>query len=1213
MTRFLTITGLAVLMLAASVGAGVLTVYLIRDYNPGYEFLFKRVPTLLEKGAPVATGDIFTLSYLGVILLVGFAYVALLYFKDGRGVGPWWGTFLGTLRTAVFAVLGFVFLLPALQKNDTTIIRSKGVLLFDTSTSMIDTRDEVPEGDKDPSKLPTRQDKVLELLKTEAAFRLTDRSIASLKDKGVPDGVRKKLDEIRQTDDPKEKNKKKDVEFDSRETFAHELAKALSKDEMAQFQEVILDHVKQGDGPFLRKLTDNNKITVYRFGSALDEGFLQLDGGRFFSKDEWEEYARHPEKRKDLPAPGAMPNEFWSAFLKPTGHMIPPEDWTDQRTKHLLSQRPRDPMKPNVDWTDGDKTRFTELAVYNARAFDRAIFDGTNVYQSLADTLAREKNNLTRGIVLVSDGRSHLGSPELIDEIRRRAKEKEIPIFVIGVGSVRQEARWEVVDLRHPKQIQPDDPFRLVAEVKGDNLPGESFPIKLEITKVKITPEEKGPDGKVITPKKETKLPMSVVEQRPPKKKIEGETPKESDKEPPLEEVVIGDSIIITPVDETAFDTGPRPRAAVEFPLEPGIIIRAAAKLGPEDLRKVLPSVAAGKDEKVLQALIERDVTLSLAALAAKGKGEVAALEALSKFAKIKKWGLGETKQDEEYRFKVYIPDKHKLDRTEGRAHLERTGGMRVLKKPLSVLVFTSSTSKDYEFLRELLIRETQKDLARVTVVLQPVNRDDTSHPPGTVQGLPEKRFRAEFPSLYRPDVPITEPESEEAINDLASYDVIVALDPDWTRIRDVTGQNIARWVENGGGLVVVGSTRYTKRLSRPGDYKAKLQPIIDVLPVVLKDVDALEFDRKPDQPWNLKFESGAGADMEFLNLGDESAKGGLFEDLWEKHVFPRGGDSESGYRTGFYSFYPVKKVIPGSRILARFGDPKAKTDDGDPMPYLVVSDPSSPKRVVWIGSSETWRLRQGKEAYHERFWTKLLRYAGARTQGKINKQLTMELGGPYKTDQFIQVDAKAQGPDGKAYTGDWLNLVIKPRGVGLAIEKQLRKRSGTDIYSDQFRLDKPGTYDVELTVPDRPGLTENGTLDVRESNPEKDDTRPDFETLYKLASDAEDVKLRMKSGDYEGLLRALSRPKTAGEAEKPKGTEKEKPRLFFNLDNAGLIPDCIDKDETVQTSRGKPEDLWDTGWWPASDGKPILSKVLIVVVGLLSLEWLIRKLLRLA
>ena len=36
-------------------------------------------------------------------------------------------------------------------------------------------------------------------------------------------------------------------------------------------------------------------------------------------------------------------------------------------------------------------------------------------------------------------------------------------------------------------------------------------------------------------------------------------------------------------------------------------------------------------------------------------------------------------------------------------------------------------------------------------------------------------------------------------------------------------------------------------------------------------------------------------------------------------------------------------------------------------------------------------------------------------------------------------------------------------------------------------------------------------------------------------------------------------------------------------------------------------------GFWNARDGKPIISTILLLVVGLLSMEWLIRKLLRLA
>ncbi len=343
--------------------------------------------------------------------------------------------------------------------------------------------------------------------------------------------------------------------------------------------------------------------------------------------------------------------------------------------------------------------------------------------------------------------------------------------------------------------------------------------------------------------------------------------------------------------------------------------------------------------------------------------------------------------------------------------------------------------------------------------------------------------------------------------------------------------------------------------------------------------------------------------------------------------MYGRSLDPDRKYQNGFYSYYPVKKATPGSQVLATFGDPKAKTDDLLPMPYFVITDSRSPKRVVWIGSTETWRLRQAKEAYHERFWTKLLRYAGARTQGKINKQLVLELGGPYKTDNVIQVEAKAMGSDGTPVTTGELQLTLKPRGLPggkVELEHKLKPKTGTDVFSVQFRIPVPGTFDVELTMPERPGLAETGTLVIESSNLEKDDTRPDFETLYKLASDLEDVKNRFAGHekDYDELLKRLARPKVEGESEKAKTLDKEKPRLFFDLNNGELIPNCIDKDESVQTSRGKPEDIWDKpmftipefnflGKWPM--GPIPVAWILVVVVGLLSMEWLIRKLLRLA
>ena len=76
----------------------------------------------------------------------------------------------------------------------------------------------------------------------------------------------------------------------------------------------------------------------------------------------------------------------------------------------------------------------------------------------------------------------------------------------------------------------------------------------------------------------------------------------------------------------------------------------------------------------------------------------------------------------------------------------------------------------------------------------------------------------------------------------------------------------------------------------------------------------------------------------------------------------------------------------------------------------------------------------------------------------------------------------------------------------------------------------------------------------------------------------------------------------------------------MFDLKSAELIPECMVTRQNVSRNRGPVEDLWDGGWtmWTENAGsaneQPVkFSYVLAAVVALLSIEWLTRKLLRLA
>jgi hypothetical protein len=76
--------------------------------------------------------------------------------------------------------------------------------------------------------------------------------------------------------------------------------------------------------------------------------------------------------------------------------------------------------------------------------------------------------------------------------------------------------------------------------------------------------------------------------------------------------------------------------------------------------------------------------------------------------------------------------------------------------------------------------------------------------------------------------------------------------------------------------------------------------------------------------------------------------------------------------------------------------------------------------------------------------------------------------------------------------------------------------------------------------------------------------------------------------------------------------------RLFFDLAAAPWIGECLESNNTPFRTEGKVSDIWDKGWTVFADlqhpdraaGPPW---ALVLLVTLLSAEWLTRKLLKLA
>jgi hypothetical protein len=461
------------------------------------------------------------------------------------------------------------------------------------------------------------------------------------------------------------------------------------------------------------------------------------------------------------------------------------------------------------------------------------------------------------------------------------------------------------------------------------------------------------------------------------------------------------------------------------------------------------------------------------------------------------------------------------------------------------------------------------------------------------------------FPAQFTP----TASESMADPTNLASFDSIVMFDPDWNQINATQLANLRQWVDNGGGLIVVAGPVNILALARPGNDQDKLKPILDLLPVRPRDSRIDASDRQPDSPWPLIFDA-ASPELDFLRLSDDPTRG--VERDWTDFF-------EGSTPKGFFSFYPVDEEKRGAMVVGRFGDPRAALRSGKKQPWLVVTAPASGRRVVWLGSDETWRLRMYQEAYHERFWTKLVRWSASGGKTRIIPYLR----NPYRTDKAVEFEVKIEDRSGQPLVlasgrSDGPRVALTaPEGVAateypaVTALEPVPGRKG--MFRAALKLSKPGAYEAIIEVPaTKDRSTSQFVIVDTPPDPESRDPRPDLEAWRSLASPLSAVRERIDPAEYENVLAALLNGPEVGDAK----------RLVFPLAKAEALVSCFrpEKREEIKRLPGitRIEDLWDRGLILASStwlsDRPLkIPYLLLAVVGILGLEWSLRKLARLA
>ena len=777
-------------------------------------------------------------------------------------------------------------------------------------------------------------------------------------------------------------------------------------------------------------------------------------------------------------------------------HLITLQDERDFSEKRWIDWLNPDPKQIEVD----AKLPVEEQIKQRAKLKD--LFDslkgGTNVPGSALQVAKLETSSFIQAIIVISDGQSNQGSADAIKELLARVNnpKRKIALFTIGVGDYVQPTSISVKDLQAPEVARPDEKFPVRVPVGATGLQDEEFQVVLEAQRIKDK------DGKPTVGEKKFAL-------GPLKGKFKG-------------------------VGEDQHDT-------VEY------IIDVQA----------LKQIKADKDEAGL-------------------------LEGTWEFVAKVPRHPNETFAKAEH---VSDPPTQVL----------------IQKRRLRVLLFAGGPNRDYQFVRTLLYREVLDKRMDLAVYLQ-TGRDTKD----VNQDVENEWLLTHFPDRLGPDSPTDKHSS------LNEYDAIIAFDPDWFALDAKQIKNLKEWVgTHAGGIIFVAGPVHTFHLARPKAADADLSPLTTILPVVLKDsrLHSAGIGHDASRPYYLNF-TPAAKNFPFLKLDEQGPypTSGWKEFFWRDEKAEPGKDAIP--KRGFYNYYPVEKVKPGSTVVATFAGPlSSRINEGkDEQPYLVSMRYGSGK-TFYMGSMEMWRLRPFKEAFHERFWIKLARYVAAGTSMKKKYgDFAMSRFYPTGTINF-EVQVKGSNLQPLPQDADPTVLVKRPADFDPKLDPEtpesikLRPKNTQGEwqgwFTGAFKVRTPGEYEFKLPIPATADSIST-RFTVRQPNPEMDNVRNNFKELYRLSSDASTVLNSLPPDTKLALERLLKPPADEDFKDQPE-PGKSTTKLFFNIKDASAILQCLKKVQPKREStKGRLIDLWDSGLgrqgWIDSDASQISAYYLFLI-----------------
>ncbi len=407
---------------------------------------------------------------------------------------------------------------------------------------------------------------------------------------------------------------------------------------------------------------------------------------------------------------------------------------------------------------------------------------------------------------------------------------------------------------------------------------------------------------------------------------------------------------------------------------------------------------------------------------------------------------------------------------------------------------------------------------------------------------------------------------------EMSQYDCVIGFDADWTALAFEQVDVLEKWIsEQAGGLVIVAGPVSTPKWAgsqgngnRIADILRNLSPlVVNTRGSRMASIGRFE----AETAWPLEFATDAWQ-TDFVQVAKNVEESRV---VWERF-------------RGVYSFFACDEPKPGATPIAYFSDPTTMISGKKPI-YLA-SQFYGAGRVAFQGGGEFWRLREVGESYFDTYYTKLIRWA---SQGRLLRDsdrgiLLLDkqqaIVGEQVMVRAVLRDAQFQPtilPDVKA-------KLVDPSGRSSQIVlTPIPDPSQPGVYLSQFFTKATGTYEVQLPVG---GLADQQLLTQQVA----------------VRVPALEIQRPQRNDPLLGELAS----RTGG-------------KYWVGMESLLPIPtDAIGNTGSSTTSLPKSIEARDqTNFLPGSPDREfqqrLMGILMAMIVGCLSMEWLIRRLSRLA